>query len=193
MSRVLIGITIGSLAITGCSSGENAAEMSKAYQLSMEARQARSLEMLESVPDWAINVPKNDMLNVYGVGVGKSANIDTALKKAALKGQYELAKSLKQELSGNERSFQQDSGSRYQENYTIMIDSFVDSVPIQGYETISNEVIVQDGVYIAYTLVSLSYEQYQKTMEENISQIGGDSMNQAYSELQARLNSKIKN
>lgn len=197
MSKTLVGIIIGALAITGCSSRlsekEIVAEQLEAQQLAVEAEHLKSQEALDSVPDWVINAPKNDRLNVYGVGMGKSVNLDTAIKKAALKGQYELAKAMKQELSGNERSFDHDNGSYYQEDFKVVIDSFVDSVPIQGYKTIRNKVMVQDGKYVAYTLVSLSYEQYQRTLDAYANTIAGDTATESFAELRERVDAKSQN
>ncbi|MDE1316457.1 hypothetical protein L9W73_15195 [Vibrio aestuarianus] len=153
--------------------------------------QEKASSVVSSVPSWAINPPKADETGVYGVGIGESSKLNLAMKKSALSAHYELAKSLGQELSGNEQSYVQDSSSGMTEQYTQVIDSLVAEIPIQGFEVVQQELVTLEGKFTSYQLLKLPYEQFNKALQTNDSSNHNDQIEKAFTELKERVSLKI--
>ncbi len=142
---------------------------------------------LALVPDWVLNPPKADEDGVYGVGISDSKQLDVALKKAAISADYSLAKTLGQELSGNEQSFIRESSSRSAHQYTELIDSIVRSVPVHNVDTVKQEVKVIGGSYHVYKLVKLSFEQFEHSLMKQSDSTLRDEVKESFIDLERRL------
>lgn len=154
----------------------------------MEQEQKLAKEMVNSVPEWAISPPQPDSEGIYAVGMGDSQKLHTAIKKANLEAQYALAKAYQQELSGNERSYTQDNGnSGLTEQYTQLIDTLVDNVPVVGFRVIEQEVIPLQGRINAYVLVKLPYDQFNTMLQQKKSESANTDIKNAFDELEIRL------
>ncbi|TOD43642.1 hypothetical protein [Vibrio parahaemolyticus] len=153
MNKTLTAL-FGAILLAGCSTSPSTANLVQQQleteQLRNEAVQAKAEKELSQVPEWVIAPPKNDDLGVFAVGIGESYKLNNAIKKSSLDGQYGLAKALKQEVSGNERSYSKDTGNSHTEQYTQLIDSLVDSVPVHGYDVVDQKIVVLDGKYHSY-------------------------------------------
>lgn len=195
MKKTLIALVLASSALTGCSSTPTRTEIVQdelnAQSLQQKSEQEKAESILDSVPSWALEPPKPDSTGVYGVGIGESKKIQLAMQKASLNAQYELAKAVGQELSGNEQSYVKDTTYGTTEQFTQLIDSLVAEVPMQGFETIEQEVVVLNGQFTAYKLMKLPYDQLDKALEskENI-QGQEQDIKEAFDSLQARIAQK---
>ena len=198
LKLALVATTLG-LAVTGCSSTPTSADIAKREAQAQEVRQEAALEkmaheqklaeqMLKAVPGWAINPPKPDAEGVYAVGMADSKKLNTALKKANLEAQFALAKAYQQELSGSERSYNQDNGEiGMTAQYTQLIDTLVDSVPVVGFRVIEQEVIPLQGRMNAYVLMKLPYDQFNTMIQQKKTQAASTDIKNAFEELEQRL------
>lgn len=181
------------LLIVGCSSTPTATDITKdqlkANELKVAAEQEKAEKALASVPSWVLTPPKSDENGVYGVGIGESKKLDVAMKKSNLNAQYELAKSFGQAMAGNERSYTKDGNTGEVSDYTQLIDSIVATVPINGYEAIESDVVVADGKYTTYTLIRLSYEQFERGISEAKQASTDEKIKSEFSDLYDRLES----
>ncbi|NAX34090.1 hypothetical protein CAG54_00530 [Vibrio sp. V27_P1S3P104] len=193
MNKMLLPVVMGAILLAGCTSApkqDNYESQLKSHNEKLEREQEKAVQMVELLPAWVMSPLKNSNLGVYGVGIGESKNLGNALKKAELNAQFELAKALGQEINGNQQSYTKDTGNNADEQFTQLIDSIVDSVPLQGYESIEKEVKVVDGKYIAYNLMYLSFEKFEKSLEKEKEKSVSDEAKEAFSELEKRLNER---
>lgn len=190
MNKTLTAL-FGAILLAGCSTSPSTADLVQQQleteQLRDEAVQAKAEKELSQVPEWVIAPPKNDVLGVFSVGIGESYKLNNAIKKSSIDGQYGLAKALKQEVSGNERSYSKDTGNSHTEQYTQLIDSLVDSVPVHGYDVVDQKIVVLDGKYHSYTLMRLTYDRFKQSLKENESLLGKQDVKEAFAELENRL------
>jgi len=117
----------------------------------------------------------------------KAQNCSWPLKKSGFNAQYELAKSLGQELSGNEQSYLRDSSTGTTEQYTQLIDSLVAEIPMQGFEVVRQELVTLDGKFTSYQLMKLSYEQLTTTLHANSFRKDKDDVDNAFTRLEQRI------
>lgn len=189
---MLIAVVLSSLTLAGCASTpQTAAEITKdqleAQAIKNEVEQEKAQAVLASVPQWVINPPKPDATGVYGVGVGESSKLQLAIKKSGLNAQYELAKSLGQELSGNEQSYLRDSSTGTTEQYTQLIDSLVAEIPMQGFEVVQQELVTLDGKFTSYQLMKMPYEQFNRALESRGASSQQEEIKEAFTALQERI------
>jgi hypothetical protein len=187
------------LLAAGCSSAPTAKDIAKEEAAASEVRAKADAERrardqkaaqayLETVPDWAVTPPKADADGMYAAGMGDSAKLDLAMKKAMLSAEFQLAKAYRTVMSGNERQFQRDQGSvGVTERYTLLIDSLVERVPVGGYEVVKREVKSIDGKYHSYVLLKLSYDAFSKVMASSRQAEKDASIDLQFAELEGRL------
>lgn len=199
LKLALVGMWV-SIALSGCSnSSPTAADIAEreaaAMTVKMEAEQERiaaekklAKQQLGAIPSWALNPPVHDAEGIYAVGMGDSKKADIAIKKASLQAQFELAKAYQQELSGNERSYIQDKGdTEITEQYTQLIDSLVESVPVVGYRVVEREVKASQGKINAYVLMKLPYDSFNQVLQQRKVESNNASIKEAFDELEVRL------
>jgi hypothetical protein len=86
--------------------------------------------------------------------------MQTAVRKATLQAQYGTAEQLGLEISGSEKQFTREGQTRSgQQQYTLVIDKLVAAVPVGGYEVVEQAVKPIDGMYHAWILVKLPYDE----------------------------------
>lgn len=201
--KIMAVCAVSALAVlSGCSSNpsmkETAADEAAAVKIHTQAaadqraaEQKRLETNISKIPKWAIQAPPPDDNGVYAVGIGEADKIHLAIRKAMLDGEYGLAKNYNQLLSGSERQYSQDNNGNYnQSQYTQLIDSLVDQVPIVGFEVIHQNVRPVDGEYTAYILLRLPYNQVNRILQERRSSSSSSSssdIKNAFDELSARL------
>jgi len=179
---------------TACSSTteEKIAEQTEAsmeiQQLKMELEQANREQEAENLPDWVLKVPAPDSTGYYAIGYGESKTIFKAIKKANLQAEFGLAKTIKQEISGSERSYEKDNGvGSEQEVYSAVIDKIVDSVQVVGFTQVDQKLISIQGKHTVYTLLKMPYEQYNKILASQRTTAFNEESKDAFSNLEKRV------
>ncbi len=199
VTRFLIGAVPAVLLFAGCSSAPTAKSIAKDEAAAAEVRakaeaertskaQKQAERELGNVPECAMTPPKNDADGFYAVGMADSSKIDLAIKKAMLQAEFQLAKSYRAIVSGNERQFQRDQGgSSVTERYTLLIDSVVDRMPLGGYQVLQREVKPMDGKFHSFVLLKLSYDQANKLVASSRTGQADASIDEQFAELERRL------
>ena len=192
-------VAVSAATLSACSSAPTAKDIAKEQASAAEvraksedARRAREEKVaenyMEKVPEWALVPPRSDADGFYAVGISESSRLDTALKKSMLTAEYDLAKSYKAVISGNERQYQRDGGrGAVAEQYTLLIDQIVDRVPLAGYDVVKREVRTIDGTYHSFVLLHLSYDQLNKALENAKRDDADASIDEQFSVLEQRL------
>lgn len=201
MKKLLI-IAGVSVALGACSSTEPEDPMNKRLaelerqQVEMLERQkareqAQREQELESVPDWVMDPPDSDATGFYGIGVAQSKSLNHARKSARLQAEFELAKMSQQELSGSERAYEQgNSDGDVESQTTFLIDKIVDAVPVVGYDVVDQELTPIDGVYHAYVLLKLPYNQFNTVLQQQRADEKDDKIQAAFDDLERRLDKR---
>lgn len=197
----LVSVLVGSVVMAGCSSNPTAASIAKdeanaqairntVAEQKVEKEQEKAEERLNAIPSWALNPPKPDAEGVFGVGMGLSKRLDLAIKKADLNAQYELAKSFKQDLSGSEQNYTQESVADTVDQYTQLVDSLVDSVPVVGYKIVKREAVAIDGQMQVYSLLKLPYDEFNAVLEKQAAKNHKQEIKEAFTALHDRIEQK---
>lgn len=184
MNKYTVTISAMVLALTGCATPEERAE--EARQDRIEARNEQLQAQVESLPGWVLETPKSDATGYFAVGIGKSGDLNMALKKARMEAEFALAKQYSQMLSGSERMYQTDSAIS-QEKFVALIDKVVDEVPIVGYSVENQKIVVSDGQYNAYMLLKLPYDEFNAVLKQQRAKALDSEMKDAFAELEKRL------
>jgi hypothetical protein len=180
--------------LTACSSTPTATQIAKeqakvaeiraeAQQEQAERKQALMEEEMESLPSWVIEPPKADATGFYGVGLSADPDLLNAMKKAKLQASYELAQTIKSELSGEDTMTGSGEGE-----YRYVINNFVDKVNLSGAELVQQKVMPVNGDYKAYILMKYPYEAFNLVLKEQNDQSGTQTLNDAYQRLMDRIN-----
>lgn len=194
-------LVTGSLLASACSTNPTiglAKERAEAERVREDAlaaqatrESARKQAQLETVPAWAMDIPKPDARGVYALGIGQGDSIQLALDKAKLQSAFGIAKVLKQELSGNERMYQQDAGrGTSTERYSALVDTLVARVQLAGQETMKQEVKANDGRFHAYVLMFLPYEEFNQVLRARRQAETDKNMAKEVVELERRVEAK---
>jgi hypothetical protein len=195
MKQITLTILVSALVLSGCSSAPSSSDIAKeqiyAEKIVNSAAQDKAEAVLNSVPEWVLEPPKTDDTGVYAVGVGESKKIYLAMKLANLNAQFELSKAFGQEFTGNEKNFVRFDGlNETTEQYTQVIDSIVDSVPLSGFETVKQEAVTLDGTYTVYKLMKLSFKEFDRALQTSLSGSKKQEIEAAFNDLQSRLSAK---
>lgn len=194
-------VLLGALA-AGCATNPSASELAKqqiaAEKMQAEARaQRRNDEQkqmerhVNAVPNWALDAPQPDATGMYAVGMAESKNLRLALRQATLDAEFGLAKLYNQELSGSERAYARDDGvAGVDEQYTALIDKLVDSVPLAGFQVVKQEVKPIDGMYHAFVLLKLPYDEFNRVLQRQKRDARDASITAAFDDLERRLESR---
>ena len=195
---ILIAITT-SIFATGCSTTDTVAERERDYQEIRaemlveheEKENARLADEVANVPDWVLRPPRADATGIYAVGIGESKKLRTSMNSARLQGEFGLAKAYKQEISGSERSYEQDNGGEsVSEQYTALIDKLVERVPVVGFEVIEQEVMVIGGKYSTFVLLKLPYDEFNAVLRDQRRATHDDTIVAAFDSLEKRIDKR---
>lgn len=160
----------------------------KAHDDQMTRKQVQNEAVLDLVPRWALQAPVPDASGIYAVGVGKSSDLRTSMRKATLDAEFGLAKTYNQELSGSERSFNQEQGNALTQQYIELVDKLVTQVPVIGFETVKQDVKSISGEYHTFVLLKLPYVEFNHTLQQQQRAQGHDAkISLAFSELEKRV------
>lgn len=160
---------------------------SKAHDDQMTRRQLQNEAVLDQVPKWALQAPVPDSSGIYAVGVGKSSDLRTSMRKATLDAEFGLAKTYNQELSGSERSFNQEQGAGLTQQYTELVDKLVTQVPVVGFETVKQDVKSISGEFHTFVLLKLPYAEFNRVLQQQRAQAQEERISLAFTELEKRV------
>lgn len=153
------------------------------------AVQVRMESEVKQIPPWALDPPRPDAGGIYAVGMAEGDKVRIALKKATLEAEYGLAKLYKQEISGSERGYLQERGERgaTTEQYTALIDKLVTQVPVVGFEVVQQEVKPINGLYHAFILLKLPYDEFNKVVQQQKREATDATIVAAFDDLDRRV------
>ena len=196
MKRKLLVLAASATVAGGCASNDRLEqaqerEQVREYREKMEQAEQREQNeqmnsLIDKMPEWATNPPVATSGGAYGVGVGDAEEPAKAMRKAKLKAEYALAQQIRQELSGEERA-QERQGSRDTDEYQLLIDRFVDAVPLQGHEIEDQEIIAHEGKARAYVLAYISGEALTKVAQDRRDTFVDETSSDAFQRLEKRL------
>jgi hypothetical protein len=189
-----LALTLGiSLSLIGCSSAPTKTDIAKEEraiaQLQQKAeieRQAHQQKQLEKernqLPDWVIEPPRADTEGFYGIGIGRDKDLLAATRKAKLQALFEIANTLRTELSGEDTMTGTDNNQ-----YRFIVNRFVDKVNISGADLVKQEIQVINGEYHSYALMRLSFKQFDQLIARQATPQEQESLEQAYQRLLKRI------
>lgn len=196
MQRKLVAVALAGALASGCASNDRLEqaqerEQVREYREQMEKAEQREQtekmnSLIDKMPGWATNPPVATSGGAYGVGVGDAKEPAKAMRKAKLKAEYALAQQIRQELSGEERA-QERQGSRDTDEYQLLIDRFVDAVPLQGHEIEDQEIIAHEGKARAYVLAYISGEALTKVAQDRRDTFVDETSSDAFERLERRI------
>ena len=193
-SRLILVAVLATVAgMSGCSSTMTREEIAEeeiqvqemradAKAQMLEAKQERLEKALEDVPEWVIEPPRADGTGFYGVGTGASENVTISARKANLQAKFELASTLKSELSGEDTMNGSDEN-----NYRYVINNFVDKVHLTGYETVKRKVVTQEGKYVTYVLLKMPYSKFNEVVNNQEDSDVKETLQDSYARLMERV------
>ncbi|WP_240224573.1 hypothetical protein [Rheinheimera hassiensis] len=197
MKKLIIAVLVATT-VAGCSSSPDTEmanrllELEKANKEMREQRIAEQQEKLEETldvtPDWYLSPPGADSTGFYGVGYAQSKNIGHGKKAARLQAEFDLAKMYRQELSGSERAFERGGNEgNVQTQTTFLVDKIVDSVPVVGYTVVEQKLIPVNGVYEAYVLLKLPYDEFNRVLISEREKSFDKTVQTQFDDLERRL------
>lgn len=144
-------IITGALSLGGCSSsynaGEHQAELAEQkYEREVEKRE----DTIESIPDWFLEPMKSDEAGFYGVGMGQSVDLMSALRMAELNTQMKLAGNVSQLISAQEKMYNKAISGTAGRVLESSLNSFINEMDVAGTEFDRKVVTSVGGEYIAY-------------------------------------------
>ncbi len=186
-TTALAGLTACSSAPTAADIAEEQAEIAEiraeAQEEQNERNQAMMQKEMESLPSWVIEPPKADSTGFYGVGLASDLDLLNSMRKAKLQASYELAQTMKSELSGEDTMTGSGEGE-----YRYVINNFVDKVNLSGAELVKQVVDPVDGKYKAYVLMKYPYSQFNQVLKDQSSnQAEMKTLDEAYQRLMAKV------
>jgi hypothetical protein len=161
------------MSLVGCSSSpsktdiaEEQAKVEKIQSDAAEAQAERRQEQMEqemkNLPGWVLDPPKTDGSGFYGVGIGSDRDLVNSMRKAKLQASYELAKTMKSELSGEDTMTGSGEGE-----YRYVINNFVDKVNLSGAQVVKQKVEPINGMYKSYVLMKYPYNDFNQVLKDS--------------------------
>lgn len=194
---LMVFVVLGVFLTTGCSSTMTREEVveqeieiqemrAEAKAERIEQKQEQMEDVISEMPDWVVEPPRADETGFYGVGSGSDNDPVISARKASLQAKYELASTLKSELSGD------DTMSNGGENgqYRYVINNFVNKVNLTGYELVKRKVVPQHGEYKTFILLKLPYDKFNEVLTNQAKPEDKESLEDSYARLMKRINSK---
>lgn len=187
--QTLLLVSSIAFVLAGCSSNPHATVEQQAearlneQKAAVQEQQAQVENYLNTVPKWVLEPPQADKEGFYATGIGKAKDLSVSLSKATLQAEFNLAKAYSQVLSANEKSFKQEE----YEQYTQVVDSFINQVDLTGYIVSKREVAPVSGEINSYVLLKMPYASFNKAMMNEIKKSNDEKAKQAFKDLQDRL------
>lgn len=182
------------MSLVGCSSSpsktdiaEEQAKVEKIQSDAAEAQAERRQEQMEqemkNLPGWVLDPPKTDGNGFYGVGVGSDRDLVNSMRKAKLQASYELAKTMKSELSGEDTMTGSGEGE-----YRYVINNFVDKVNLSGAQVVKQKVEPINGMYKSYVLMKYPYNDFNQILKDSqANEANKKTLEDAYQRLMKKI------
>lgn len=162
----IVSIFLALSLLSGCSSSPFVDHIQHQEDLAKE-RNTQVKKQLKEMPEWFLEAKYVDEQGVYAKATAFSEDLQSAIDKANLLAEYELAKNVGVLVSGQERLFQRTTGSgEVSSTNERVIDSFVNSVRISGYTTLSTEVFDEGKGFRVYRLLYMDYDRFEGLQSE---------------------------
>ena len=144
-------LVTGLLGLGGCSSSYNAGEhraqlVEQKYEREVEKRE----DTLDSIPDWFLEPMKSDEAGFYGVGMGQSVDLMSALRMAELNTQMKLAGNVSQLISAQEKMYNKAITQNAGRVLETSLNSFINEMDVAGTEFDRKVVTSVGDEYIVY-------------------------------------------
>lgn len=187
MKKLTLLTAITLLTLSGCAS---VIDDNRDVAIAITKEKAQLLnEQVNNIPSWFIDVPVPDSTGIYGVGFGESNKAHFSLKMSEVQAKFDLATQIKEVVTGQTRSAESlDSSGNVSTKTTSLIDSVVDSVQLTGIERVKRKVSVIGDKVHSYSLLKMSYEQYNKLLKHIQAEAGDTSMDEAFDNMYKRIN-----
>lgn len=182
------------VSLVGCSSSPSktdiAEEQVKVEKIQAEAakeqaeqRQEQMEQEMKNLPGWVLDPPKTDGTGFYGVGIGSDRDLVNSMRKAKLQASYELAKTMKSELSGEDTMTGSGEGE-----YRYVINNFVDKVNLSGAQVVKQKVEPVNGTYKAYVLMKYPYNDFNQVLKDSqATEANKKTLEDAYQRLMKKI------
>ncbi|MDA9557757.1 hypothetical protein N9R79_09750 [Vibrio sp.] len=165
-----MALTMISLSMVfGCSSisekeARNKIEVDK---VKVSYEQEIAMKENKSLPSWMINEVNHDSEFIYGIGIGESKDIMTALKMAKLEASYDIAKKSKQEINGIEKIKTKDNGYANRKEIDNIVSSKIEGIMISKFEVVNQEVKTFQGKHRVYLKLRSNEYEIKNAIEKN--------------------------
>lgn len=127
---------------------------------------------------------------MFGIGIGESDSLAVAMKKSKIAAEFELAKTLGQELSGSEREYIQENSQGLTQQYEELIDKLVSNVPVVGFQVIKSETLSIDGKYHNFVMLKLPYDEFNAVIQQQRSATSQQTIKEAFEDLERRVENR---
>lgn len=122
-------------------------------------------QALDEMPDWATDKPDSEQF-IYGTGTGTSSNLQSALDKADLRAQADIASTLEDQVEELRRGFREDVNGNESEQFTQALEQVTSQV-LRGVTSEETKVIEDGDGYRSYALVKMPIgEAYKKLLNQ---------------------------
>ncbi|GAA4650668.1 hypothetical protein GCM10023116_29510 [Kistimonas scapharcae] len=149
--------------------------------------QRKNESLLGQIPSWAMEPLPADATGFFGTGMGRSDSLSNSRKVAKLDAEFELAKTISQEISGSERLYTQENSGGITKQYEALIDKLVTNIPVVGYDTVKSETISINGMYYSFVLLKMPYDEYNAIIQQQLSESTDQKIQAAFLDLERRI------
>lgn len=137
-----------------------------AHQEELRAqKQEQMVKTVEDAPKWFLSPPHSDDTGVYATAMGSADSLMAARNVATLNAEFQIAKTVNQEISGRERQNTEVKNGRTLTSNDQTIVKFVQQAQVIGYNVVDQKVTILDGQYVYYVLLHLPYAKMEKMLE----------------------------
>ncbi len=132
-------------------------------------------EVEVNVPSWFAN-PPSDENHIYGIGMGKSKNMQIAINKAKQEATVDIAKKLEQKVMAMTKKFAQEVGDAEDPQLYQMFEEVSKSVVSQTLNgvQVKEQKIMQNkktGTFVVYMLMEMPLGKLNKALYYKIQQM----------------------
>ena len=124
--------------------------------------------------------------SVRAVGIASSADRVTAMKKARLDAQNQIATTFRNDVSALAKSFLEEVNDKKLEEYRNTVESFT-NIQLQGVSEVKSSMSEGKDGYTAYILMVVSAETLKDLIDQKTAKLTNFKALQAYKELEARV------
>lgn len=131
-------------------------------------------------------IEKKYSRSIHAVGQGSAPDKVTAVKKARLDAEHQIANTFRNDVSGLQKSFLEAVNNEQLEEYRAAVESFT-NITLQGVSEAKSMLSKGKDGYTAYVLMTVSAETIKNLIDEKTSALTNFKALQAYKELEDRV------